>query len=154
NNLFNDWMRGTLARLLAIGAPDGTEGAMLGTPTDRLHRSPHVAFRRREIPSRRQHQLRGNASAFVDSLRGSVGAIGQYGFPDDVAIAGDDGVRRAEFVRLLGIEGGVDPAINYPGSSLAGLPADGVTAKSVAGMDPDAYYVAWLNASHIEGLQR
>ena len=54
-----------LPRLLTVSAPDGTERAVFGTASHGLHRRPHVASARQQVPSRGQEGVSADASAVV-----------------------------------------------------------------------------------------
>ena len=74
--------------------------------------------------------------------------------PYHIAVAADDGVRTAEFVRLVWIQRGVDPAEDdrrTPGSRGR---ADLVAAKRIAGVDPDSDDVTGVDRVEIEWLER
>ena len=68
---FDDLVRSpldaALARLLAVGAPDRAERAMLRASAHCLHRGPHVALGRQQIPSRGPKIARADAAAVVDA---------------------------------------------------------------------------------------
>src|SRR5688500_12923068 len=110
DDLLDDRIGNALARLLPIGAPYGTERAVLGTPAHRLDGGPHVAIRRDEIPSRGQELVALDPATLIEGLGPPIRAVGRDPAPDDVPIALDDRVRAAELVRLLRVEGGVDPS--------------------------------------------
>src|SRR6185369_10504288 len=50
-DLFDHGVSAANAWFLPIGAPDGTEGAMLRTSADGLHRSPHITVARHDVPA-------------------------------------------------------------------------------------------------------
>jgi hypothetical protein len=59
----------------------------------------------------------------------------------------------AEFVSLLRIKGGVDAAVNHPGSALARQPSNFESAVRVAGVDSYSDDVTGLKLVWIKGLQ-
>ena len=65
--------------------------------------------------------------------------------PGDVAVAFDYGMGCPAFEGFLGEEGGMDAAVDDPGSALSSDAAYFVAAKSVAGVDADADEVAGLD---------
>ena len=65
--------------------------------------------------------------------------------PGDIAVAFDYSVSVAALKGFFGVEGGVDAAVDDPGSALAGDAADFVAAQGVAGVDADADNVAGLD---------
>ena len=73
--------------------------------------------------------------------------------PDHVAVAANDGVRAAELVRLVGVQGGVDATEHDLRPSRARRRPDLVAAKRVAGVNPDADDVAGLDLLEIQRLQ-
>ena len=77
HDLLDHHIGGALPRLLAVGAPDRTERAVLGAAANRLHRRPHVTVRRQQVPARGFELLRRHAAAFVDFLRRVARAIAQ-----------------------------------------------------------------------------
>jgi hypothetical protein len=65
--------------------------------------------------------------------------------PGDVAVAFDYGVSVAAFEGFFGEEGGVDAAVDDPGSAFAGDAAYLVAAEGVAGVNADADDVVGLD---------
>src|SRR6185503_20231959 len=98
DDLADDVIRGTLARALAVGAPDRTKRAVLGTAADRLHRRPHVASLGSQVPSGGQKPFGGNAAPVVNALRRSFGAVRQDRLPDVVAVPFHHRMGAAEIV--------------------------------------------------------
>src|SRR4051812_42778080 len=117
---------------------------MLRTAAHRLHRSPHVLLARDQVPTRGREVVGIDAAAHIDFLRHAFDAVGDGVPPHYVTIAGDDGVRAAEFVRLIGIERRVDAAEDYVSPALASHLAHFVPAQRIAGMDSDTDDVAGL----------
>ena len=74
--------------------------------------------------------------------------------PDDVAVAADDRVRAAEFVRFVGVERGVYAAEDHRRAARSRGGADLVAAQRVARVDPDPDNVARLDVVEIERLER
>jgi hypothetical protein len=79
-----------------------------------------------------------------------------HGFaPGDVAVSSDNGVSLAAFEGFFREEGGVDAAVDDPGSALAGDAAYFVAAEGVTGVHADADDVAGLDGCGedlLEGL--
>ncbi len=69
DDLVDDALEGALAGLLAVGAPDAAEGAVLGTAADGLHGGPHVFVGRHQVPAGGEEFGAGDAAAFVDRCR-------------------------------------------------------------------------------------
>ena len=98
DDLVDDGLEGALARLLAIGAPDAAEGAVLGAAANGLDGGPHVFVARHEVPAGGEEFAAADAAAVVDRLKGSAGkTIGDDLAPGDVAIAFDYSVGLAAF---------------------------------------------------------
>ena len=146
-------IRGTLAGTLTVGPPNRAEGAMLGAAPNRLHRGPHVALARHQVPAGGQERVGFNAAAFVDRQRRSLGAIRQYPGPDHISIALDYRVSATQFVGFVGIEGGVNASEHHVGAALAGHFPDFVAAERVGGVDADADNIAGLNLIRVYRLQ-
>ena len=138
-------IRGTLAGTLTVGPPNRAKGAMLGTAPNRLHRGPHIALARHQVPARGQERVGFNAAAFVDRQRRSVGAIRQCPGPDHISIALDYRMSASQFVGLIGVEGGVNSSEHHVGAAFAGQFPDFVAAERVGGVDADADNIAGLN---------
>jgi hypothetical protein len=119
---------------------------VLRAAADGLDGGPHVLVAGHKVPAGGEELSALDASAFVDLLRGSAGEDVGDGFtPGDVAVAFDYGVGVSAFEGFFGEEGGVDAAVDDPGSALAGDAADFVAAEGVAGVDADADDVAGLD---------
>jgi hypothetical protein len=87
------WFCWSLARLLAVGAPDAAEGAVLRASANSLDGSPHVLVAGHEIPAGGEELAAADASAIVDFLRRSASEnVGDDFAPGDVAVAFDYGV--------------------------------------------------------------
>jgi hypothetical protein len=79
-------------------------------------------------------------------LKGSAGEnVGDCLAPGDVSVAFDYGVGVASFEGFFGKEGGVDAAVDDPGSAFAGDATDFVAAEGVAGVNADADDVVGLD---------
>src|SRR6185437_3209318 len=142
NNLFNHALVTPQARLLPVGAPDAAKGAMLRASAGSLHGGPHVLVGPHQFPAGGQEIVAGDAAAFVQPAGCAGKAIGDDRRPDDIPIAPDDGVGVPAFERFLGVKGGVNAAVDYPGAPFARHAADLVAAQCIAGVDADADYVA------------
>jgi hypothetical protein len=119
---------------------------VLGAAADGLDGGPHVFVAEHEVPAGGKKFGAADAAAVVDRLKGSAGkTVGDDLAPGDVAIAFDNSVRLAAFEGFFREEGGVDAAVDDPGSAFAGDAADFVAAEGVAGVDADANDVAGLD---------
>jgi len=127
---------------------------MLGAPADGLHGSPHVSSRRQQVPAGRDELVRVDAAAFVEPLQRAAHGMVDHDGPHDVAVAADDRVGAAELVRFVGIQGGVDSAVDDGRAARSQRDADLVPAQRIAGVDADADDVAGLNGVEIELLER
>ena len=119
DDLFEHLVDVPLPRLLTVGSPDGAERAVLRTPADGLHRRPHVAPARQQIPAAGQERLAADAPAVVARSRCAGSAVLQRHRPGLLAVTSHDGVRTTKFARFVGIERRVDPAIHNVGASRA-----------------------------------
>jgi len=68
-----------------------------------------------------------DASGFVDPPGPAVGAVSQHVLPDNVAVAPNYGVGTAQLVRLLGIQGRMNPAEDDGRPASARLPSGLIT---------------------------
>src|SRR5204863_9790281 len=84
------------------------------------------------------------AASIVNTLRGSVDAIGQHRSPDVIAVSLHHGMGGPEFVGLFRIKRGVDAAVDHPDSALARQPSNFETSVGVAGVDSYADNVSGL----------
>jgi hypothetical protein len=139
-----------LARPLAVGAPHRAEGAVLRAASDGLHRCPHIASGRQQIPPPRQEAVGFDAAAGVLGTRRSGGAVAQDLGPDSVAVAGDDRMGAAELVRLVGIERRVNAAEHHRRSGGPRRGANLVAAQGITGMDADSDDVAGTDLGRVE----
>jgi hypothetical protein len=143
-----------LTGLLAVGAPDGAERAVLRASAHGLHRRPHVATLRQQVPPRGDELVARDAAAVVDPLRPAGETIGDHSTPDDVAVPLYDRVRAAVLVDFVGKERRMDAAVDHPRAFLAHLAADFVAFQRIAGMDADADDVAGRDVVEIDGFER
>src|SRR6185295_13916273 len=97
---FDDAIDVAKSRLLAIGAPDRAEGTVLGTAADGLHRRPHVAALRHEIPAAREKGIAIDAPAVVLRAWFSQRAIAKRARPRALAVAGHHRMGPSELARL------------------------------------------------------
>ncbi len=112
---------------------------MLGAAADGLDGGPHVFVAGHEIPAGGEEVGAGNAAAIVDFLERDAGeAVGDDLAPGDVAVAFDYGVGIALFEGFFGEEGGVNAAVDDPGSAFSGDATDFIAAEGVAGVNADA----------------
>ena len=143
DDLADDAIDAALARLLSVGPPHGTERAMLRAAAQRLYRRPHVPPLRKQIPSRRHELIARDAAPSVDRPRLSSQALAAH---DRVRLTVSRG-----FVRK---QRGMNAAEDDPGTALAHLASDLVTAERVAGMNADADDVARANRVEIDRIER
>src|SRR5205085_4511700 len=101
DDLLNDVIDASLARLLSVGPPHGTERAMLRAAAHGLDRRPHVAVFRKQIPTRRNEILAADATTLVDSGGTTSKAVAHDLRPDQIAIAAHHRICPAE-IRGLG----------------------------------------------------
>ena len=92
--------------------------------------------------------------AVVARLQATVRAIGKNRGPHDVAVAFDDGVRAAELVRFVRIEGRMDAAKNDGRAAFARLAADFIPAQRVERVDADADDVAGCDGVEVDRIER
>src|SRR5439155_21311048 len=154
DDLADDAIDAALARLLSVGPPHGTERAMLRAAAQRLYRRPHVPPLRKQIPSRRHELIACDAAPFVDRPRLSSQALLDDARPDDVAVAAHDRVRLTVSRGFVRKQRGMNAAEDDPGTALAHLASDLVTAERVAGMNADADDVARANRVEIDRIER
>ena len=122
---------------------------MLRAAAHSLHRCPHVAVTRQEIPTRWGKIFRFDPPGFIDALHRPAGTIVEYRLPHYVAIATDHSVGAAQLMRLFGIQGRVNAAEDHPSAARACLPAYLVSAQGIAVMNADAHDVAGFQSSAI-----
>ena len=97
DDFVDDGLELALAGLLAVGAPDAAERAVLGAAADGLDGGPHVLVEGHEVPAGGEELVALDAAALVDVLEVSGDAIGNGAAPGDVAVTFDDGVGFAAF---------------------------------------------------------
>ncbi len=154
HDLLDDGVRRSLARLLAVSPPHGAEGAVLRTPADRLHRRPHVAVRRHQVPARGQELVTLDSTSVIDGLQLPALPVCQHLSPDGVAVTLRHCVRAADLERLVRVQRGVYPAEDDRRSGPAGCHPDLVAAQRVSGVDSDPDDIALLEGSGIDLRQR
>ena len=153
DDLLDHGIDAALARLLAVGLPDRTERAVLRAAAHGLHRCPHVAIGRQQIPARLQEMLGVDFSALVHLVEIAVEAAFDGLAPREVAIALDDGVAAAEVQGFVRVQRGVDAAVDDERTAVARDPADLVSAQGIARVDADADDVARRNRGRVELLE-
>src|SRR5260370_15427117 len=121
HDFFNDDVGCPLAWLLAVRAPDGAERTMLRTAADGLHRRPHIAIGRQQVPSRRLELVCLDLSAGINSLRGALTAVLQHSSPGDISIACHHSIGTPVLNGFLWLEAAVDASKDDPPPP---LPAD------------------------------
>ena len=91
DDLVDDGLEGALPGLLAIGAPDTAEGAVLRAAANGLDRSPHVLVASQEGPTSGEEFGAGDTAAIVDfsgaPVRQSVTALAQAMSPSPLTTA-------------------------------------------------------------------
>src|SRR5437773_801769 len=127
---------------------------MLGTAPHRLYRRPHVAVGRQQLPSAGVKGTTLDLAALVQGLRTSRHAIAQHRRPDVIAVAADDGVALPVLARLLGIQRRVNATVHDVRATLAGTPADLVSAMAVGGMNADADDVVVGDGRLVKSFER
>ena len=142
------------ARTLSICPPDRAERAVLRTPADRLHRAPHIAPGRQQIPAAGEEGLAFNPTAVVLDARGACLAIAQGFGPGTFTVARHDSVRATELARLVWKERRMDAAVYDIRACRTCRGADLVAAERVAGMDADADDVARRDGRGVEAFER
>src|SRR5712692_2767580 len=150
DNFVDDPIARPLARPLAVCAPHGTKGAVLGTSTHGLNRSPHVAVARHQLPTCREELVGFDAPSFVDLLQESIRAIAQNPCPNDVSIPLYHRMSASELKRFLRVEAGVNAAEDYMRSALSGHAPYFVATQAIAAMDPDANHGARLKLRAVD----
>src|SRR4029078_12574646 len=85
-DLLNDGIRRALAGALSIGTPNGTEGAVFGASSHGLHRRPHIAVGRQQIPAGLLKFARFHSSSVVDPFRCARHTITDHAVPNDITI--------------------------------------------------------------------
>src|SRR5688500_13977676 len=93
---------------LSVGAPYRAERAVFWTAAHRLHRRPHVAIGRQQVPSGGHEIVAADTAAVVVRLRRILLAVAKHIRPDEIAVAGDDGVRCAVLAHFVREECGVN----------------------------------------------
>src|SRR5581483_8435141 len=149
----NNPVGGALAGPLPIGAPHRTKRTVFGASSHSLHRCPHIAVSRQQIPASRFKVLRLYFSAFINPFRHAGCAVTENAIPDRVAVALHNHMCAALLKRLLRIERGMDSPKHNPGSPIACCAAHFVSSKGVAGVNANAHDVASLNTLSIDLLQ-
>jgi hypothetical protein len=155
DDLVDDGLEGALTGLLAVGAPDAAEGAVLGAAADGLDGGPHVFVGGHEVPAGGEEFSAADAAACVDFFWRAAEAAGDGLAPGDVAISGDYDVGVAAFEGFFREERGVDATVDDPGSAFTGYAAYFIATEGVAGVDTDADDVAGLDGfgeDLLEGL--
>ena len=93
-----------------------------------MHRRPHIAILRKQVPARGFELVRLDASAFVDVLKRAAGVIHQGMSPREVAIAFDDGMRSAQVERFLRVQSRMNAAEDDAGPAFPQRPPQFVAA--------------------------
>ena len=154
DDLVDDRVHAALARLLAVGAPHRAERAVLRAAANGLDRAQHVAPFGHQIPAR-GHELVGvDAAGLVDRLQGAARRVVEHDRPGHVAVALHHRVRAAKALRFLGVERGVNAAVDHDRAARPGLGPDLVATQGVAGVNAQADHVSGFHAVEVEGFQR
>ena len=128
---------GPLPRPLAVGLPHRAEGTVLRAAAHGLHRRPHVFAGRNQRPPGRLEITSLDLAAVVHRQRRALDAVLDHLRPHQIAVALDDGVRLAEPHRFVGIEGGVNAAVDDVCATLAHDFSDAIAVHRIARMDAD-----------------
>jgi hypothetical protein len=118
---------------------------MLGATAHRLHRGPHVAVARNQIPACGDEIAGFDLASDVDRLRNSLAAIGQNSCPRQVTVAFHHRMRPTQIKRLLGIERRVNSAEDYIRPPAARHLANLVTTQRIRGMNANPDRISGLN---------
>ena len=122
---------------------------MLRTSPHRLHRGPHVAIARNQVPACLNKIAGFNLSTQVDRLWISVAAILQRFRPHLVPITFNYGVCAAKFDGFLRVESGVNAAKDHIRAALTSYFANFISAQSIRSVNADTDGVAGLNPLRI-----
>ena len=126
---------------------------MLRAAAQGLHRAPHVASLREQIPACGHEIVRVDTAAVVQRLGHAGRDVGQHARPHDVAVALDDHMRAAQIAGFVGIKRGVNAPVDHRGSTCASERAELVTAQGIACMNADTDHVACLHRIQLELLE-
>src|SRR5690606_9133742 len=132
DDLFDDRMALSDPRLLAVGTPDRTEGAMLRAAAYGLNRGPHVAVGREQVPASLQHRAALDSPALVNGLLAPLEAGLDRDRPDSIAVALDHGMRGPERQCFVGKQRRVDAAEDDVCAAGAREPSNLVPPQRVA----------------------
>src|SRR5262249_18497612 len=142
DDFLHDAVDGALPRLLAVSAPDGAERTMLRASANRLHRRPHIAAARQQIPSSRYEPIASYSTALVYVLRAPRQAVGDHALPHKVGVALHDRMGTALRMGFFWKERRMNAAEHDPGAPLAELTSNLVPAPGVPRVNPDSDDVA------------
>ena len=123
---------------------------MLRATPNRLHRRPHVAILRQQVPAGLAEVVPRDAARLVHPLLHSGDAVVNHRAERVVAVAADYGVRAPEIVRLVWEERCVNPAEYDLGPALTRGAPDLVATQRIARVDADADHVARLHLLRVE----
>jgi hypothetical protein len=154
HHLLDQRIRRSHARLLAVGAPHRAERTMLRAAAHRLHRRHHVAAARQQIPARRNHRGAFDLAAFIHPLRLAGDDIVDRRGPHAIAIALDDRRCGAVLEHLVGIERGVDAAIDDMRAARFRGTANFVAPQAVQRMNAYPDHVARADRVEVELFER
>ena len=127
----------TRTRSLSVRPPDRAERAVLRASAHRLHRGPHVAPGRQQIPPTRKEGIAFEPTTLVLDARSAGRTVAEDLGPCAVTIASDHGVRATELARLVRIQRCVDAAEHDIRACCPGRGADFVATECVACVDAD-----------------
>src|SRR3954466_9733388 len=108
---------------------------MLGTAAHGLHGSPHVAFAWDQVPARRQELRSLNPASFVERLGSAAGAVRQHLRPHHISVSLDYPMGTTQFLRLEGIEGGVNASENHVCATITSQLSNLVSAQCIGSVD-------------------
>ncbi len=142
-----------LPRLLSVGPPHRAERAMLRAATHGLHRAPHVAVGRQQIPAGREKLVPLDPTAVVLFPHRPGPAIGKHGSPDMIAIACDHGMGGAALAGFVRKQRRVNAAKDDKRASLARELTERVATQGVGGVDANPHHIASVDPIGVERLE-
>ena len=127
---------------------------MFWTSAHRLHRGPHAAVARDQIPACRQEAGAVDTAAEINRLGSTLSTIRENLCPDEIAVTLNHGMRPPDGSCFIRKASRVNAAEDHPGASLTAPPPDLVSAWRVSGADSDPDDIASLDAVRIKRKER